>query len=74
MSVASNNSILEFLDVSLHISEHSKISVDVYAKPNNSFTSVLPTKITCLYYIVILKSKIYFQKVVSILRIKEVKV
>ena len=37
MSVA-NGSVLEFLDLSLHINEHNKICVDVYAKPTNSFT------------------------------------
>ena len=45
MSIANNNSILEFLDLSLHINEHNKICVDVYAKPTNSFTYVLPS--TC---------------------------
>ena len=45
MSVANNNSILEFLDISLHINEHNKIFVDVYAKPTNSLTYVLPS--TC---------------------------
>ena len=40
MSVANNNSILEFLDLSLHISEDNKNCVDVYAKPTNSFTYV----------------------------------
>ena len=43
MSIANNNSVLEFLDLSLHINEHNKIYVDVYAKPANSFTSVLHT-------------------------------
>ena len=38
MSVANSNSTLEFLDLSLHINEHNKICVDVYAKPTNSFT------------------------------------
>ena len=42
MSVA-NQSILEFLDLSLHINEQNKICVDVYAKPTNSFTYVLPS-------------------------------
>ena len=42
MSIANNNSVLEFLDLSLHINEHNKIYVDVYAKPTNSFTYVLP--------------------------------
>ena len=45
MSIASNYSVLEFLDLSLHINEHNKICVDVYAKPTNSFTYVLPS--TC---------------------------
>ena len=45
MSIANNDSILEFLDLSLHINEHNKICVDVYAKPTNSFTYVLPS--TC---------------------------
>ena len=45
MSIANSNSILEFLDLSLHINEHNKICVDVYAKPTNSFTYVLPS--TC---------------------------
>ena len=44
MSVA-NESVLEFLDLSLHIDEHKKICVDVFAKPTNSFTYVLPS--TC---------------------------
>ena len=38
MSIANNHSVLEFLDLSLHIYEHNKIRVDVYAKPTNSFT------------------------------------
>ena len=45
MSIANKNSVLEFLDLSLHINEHNKICVDVYAKPTNSFTYVLP--LTC---------------------------
>ena len=45
MSIANNNSVSEFLDLSLHINEHNKICVDVYAKPTNSFTYVLPS--TC---------------------------
>ena len=44
MSVA-NESVLEFLDLRLHIDEHKKICVDVFAKPANSFTYVLPS--TC---------------------------
>ena len=47
LSVANNNSILEFLDLSLHINEDNKICVDVYAKPTNSFTYVLPS--TCYH-------------------------
>ena len=43
MSVANNNSVLEFLDLNLHINEHNKICVDVYAKPTNSFTYLLPS-------------------------------
>ena len=38
-----NDPVLEFLDLSLHINKHSKICVDVYAKPTNSFTCVLPS-------------------------------
>ena len=45
LSLANNNSILDFLDLSLHINEDNKICVDVYAKPTNSFTYVLPS--TC---------------------------
>ena len=44
MSVA-RKCALEFLDLSLHINEQNKICVDVYAKPTNSFTYVLPS--TC---------------------------
>ena len=44
MSVATQ-STLEFLDLSLHINELSKICVDVYVKSTNSFTYVLPS--TC---------------------------
>ena len=44
MSVA-NELVLEFLDLSLHIEEHNKICVDVFAKPTKSFTYVLPS--TC---------------------------
>ena len=36
MSVANNNSILEFLYLSLYSNEHNKICVDAYAKPTNS--------------------------------------
>ena len=44
-SVAIDNSILEFLDLCLHINEDNKICVDVYTKPANNFTYVLPS--TC---------------------------
>ena len=44
MSVV-NESVQEFLDFSLHVNAQNKICVDVYAKPTNSFTYVLPT--TC---------------------------
>ena len=44
LSVA-NGSVLEFLDLSLHIKEQNKICVHVYVKPPNSFTHVLPS--TC---------------------------
>ena len=44
-SVGNNNSILEFLDLSLFINEDNKICVDVYAIPTKSFTYVLPS--TC---------------------------
>ena len=37
MSVA-NESVLEFLNLSLHIDQHNKIRVHVFAKPTNSFT------------------------------------
>ena len=37
--------VLGFLDLNLHIGEHSKICVDVFLKPTNSFTYVLPS--TC---------------------------
>ena len=37
-----NESELEFLGLSFHIDEHNKICVDVFAKPTNSFTYVLP--------------------------------
>ena len=36
-----NDSLLEFLDLSLYIDEHNKICVDVFAKPTNAFTYVL---------------------------------
>lgn len=35
MSVA-KDSVLEFLDLNLHINKHTKICIDVYAKPTNS--------------------------------------
>ena len=44
MSVV-NESVLAFLDLSLHVDEHSKICVNFFAKPTNSFTYVLPS--TC---------------------------
>ena len=44
MSVA-NESLLEFLDLILYLDERNKICVDVFAKPTNSFTYVLPS--TC---------------------------
>ena len=44
ISVA-NESVLEFLDLSLRINEQNKIWVDVCAEPSNSFTYVLPS--TC---------------------------
>ena len=43
MSVANNNSVLEFLDLSLPINEDKKICVGV--KATNSLTYVLPS--TC---------------------------
>ena len=42
MSVA-NESVLESLDLSLLMNEQNKIYVDVYAKPTNSFTYLLPS-------------------------------
>ena len=36
-------SVLEFFDLSLYIDKHYKICVDVFAKPTNSFTYVLPS-------------------------------
>ena len=45
MSKANNDTILEFLDLYLHIKEHNKICVGVYTKPTNCFTYVLPS--TC---------------------------
>ena len=36
-----NELVLQFLDLSLHIDEHNKICVDVFAKPTNSFRYVL---------------------------------
>lgn len=44
ISVA-NESVLEFLDLSLRINKQNKIWVDVCAEPSNSFTYVLPS--TC---------------------------
>ena len=40
MCIANNNSVLEFLDLSLRINRHNKICVDVYVKPTNNFTYV----------------------------------
>ena len=40
-----NESVLEFLELSLHTDEHSKICVDFFAKSTNIFTYVLPS--TC---------------------------
>ena len=42
---AANESVLEFLGLTLHIDEQKKICVDVFAKPTDSFTYVLPS--TC---------------------------
>ena len=36
---------LDFLDLKLKMNENSKITVDVYLKPMNSFTYVMPS--TC---------------------------
>ena len=44
MSVA-NESVLQFLDLCLHIDECKEICVDVFPKATNSFTYVLPS--TC---------------------------
>ena len=44
ISVA-NESVLEFLDLSLRINKQNKIWADVCAEPSNSFTYVLPS--TC---------------------------
>ena len=41
MQIADDNS-LEFLDLKLKI-QNGKMSVDVYSKPNNSFTYVMPS-------------------------------
>ena len=38
-----NHSVLEFLDLSLHINEHKKICVNIYGKSTNSFTYVYTT-------------------------------
>ena len=44
MSLAKRESVLEFLDLSLHINEHNKICVDVQANSINiCFTYVLPS-------------------------------
>ena len=42
MSIA-NESLLEFLDLSMHIDGHNKICVDVFVKPTKSFKYVLPS-------------------------------
>ena len=41
--MTNNDSALELLDLNLHINEYNKICVDVYTKPTNSFTFVLPS-------------------------------
>ena len=38
-----NESVLGFLDLSLHIDEHSKICGDVLATPTNGFAYLLPS-------------------------------
>ena len=45
MSIANNDSVFEFLDLSLYINEQNEISVSVYAKPTNIFTYTLSS--TC---------------------------
>ena len=35
MSIANNDSVLEFLDLGLYINEHIMICLDVYSKPTN---------------------------------------
>ena len=45
MFIANYKSILEFLNLSLHIYEHNKICFDLYVKLTKSFTNVLP--LTC---------------------------
>ena len=49
MSIANNNSVLGFLDLSLYINEHNKICIDVYDKPTNSFKYVLPSHFTYVW-------------------------
>ena len=44
MQIAAENG-LEFLDLKLKMNENSKITVDVFSKPTNSFTYVMPS--TC---------------------------
>lgn len=44
MSIANNDSVLEFQDLSWHINERNKICY-VHAKPTNSFTYILSS--TC---------------------------
>ena len=41
MQTADKNS-LEFLDIKLKMNENGKMTVDVYSKPTNSFTYVMP--------------------------------
>ena len=36
---------LEFLDIKLKMNENNKITIDVFSKPTNSFTYVMPS--TC---------------------------
>ena len=49
MSIANNNSVLGFLDLSLYINEHNNICIDVYDKPTNSFKYVLPSHFTYVW-------------------------
>ena len=45
ISIFNKGSVLEALDFSLYINEYNKVCIDVYAKPTNGFTYVLP--LTC---------------------------